>query len=318
MPCGSGNRKPWNSVALAMLLAAVVQVPAAGQIPGAARTRADVEAARFRASVLELVRPRLEAWEDAWRSDAREFAGFYSPAAILAVPGAMPLYGRESLTRFIESSTLVALHTSLLDFEASDRMAYVYGTWASQPGEGEVGATGRHVTVLDNLEGQWLIRSQTFTASALAGSPFPVVPQTEPLPSLAERVDGLGGGRRQPAAVRASTYHEIAAAFAAIRRAWSDDDAGSLSGMMREDALIQWPGRDESAGSISREDLAKALEGFGNLNTVELDFEFSGSLAYLAGRYYVERREGTPLSGNYIAMFRNPGSGWLLRLLVFG
>jgi hypothetical protein len=71
------------------------------------------------------------------------------------------------------------------------------------------------------------------------------------------------------------------------------------------------------SGRVTPADLGNMLSEYGGLATAELDFEYGGALAYLSGRYFVERTSGTPQSGSHMAVFQNLGSGWRIRALLF-
>jgi ketosteroid isomerase-like protein len=310
-------------------------LPSAGveaQIPGGQTVDVDLEAAKFKAFILEQVRPVLESWQDAWRGQGTgSLESHYTADAVLAAPGGVLVGGREPIAQYARSMRLAgrSLSASMLDLDPSEKLACVYGTWAAPGAVGEA-ATGRHVTVLAKIDGQWMIRSQLFSADAAAANPFPGIARPEPLPALATRITpdsttgrksvapmvretqkGISAGRRR-------AYLQLATTMASFRRAWAGGDAKGMTELLHDAARVQFPGLSPIAGDVSREDMDVVLAGYGPLNSVEVDFEMSGSLAWLSGRYYVERPSGGARSGNYIAVFRNRGSGWRIRVLVFG
>ena len=102
-----------------------------------------------------------------------------------------------------------------------------------------------------------------------------------------------------------------------MRRAWGEWNPKALKGLMVDDAWLVLPGEGGTGAALSPAELDKVLPEYGSLNTAEVDFESSGTLAYLSGRYYVQRRSGPAASGVYTAVFQNLGSGWQIRSLVF-
>jgi ketosteroid isomerase-like protein len=324
---------PSRVVAVAVLSGGLLPACLIAQIPGASSVDVDVEAAKFRAYVLEQVRPVMESWEDAWRGENQaSIERHYATDAVLAAPDGSVLGGREQIARFIQSVPVGtrAINASMLDFEPTDRMAYVYGSWSKVQSSNAPAASGRFVTMLLNEDEQWLIRSQLFAADSLSATLLPSNANAEPLPPIAGRIapDASASGntdsrsvqaeqRRRATEIRRSAYSQLTAAFAALRRAWTNDDVKAVTGLMRDDAMLQPPGHGPFVAKEMLDELTRTLTVYGTLNTVELDFELSASLAYLSGRYYIERRVGGPRIGTYIAVFKNGGSGWLIRSLVF-
>jgi ketosteroid isomerase-like protein len=272
----------------------------------------------------------MDSWEGAWRGDAGpSLESFYAPDAVVAVGGSL-VGGSRDLTDFLRTARrgVPALAPSMLDFDASENLAYVYGAWSATPTSGGLGATGRLITVLRKTGGAWRIRSQSFAADSVGEALFPLAEREEALPSVERRV-AVGSKAAEPAMPgkreradsrstrRISVYRDLIATLASVRSAWNADDPEALTALMREDAWVQLPGVQGWAGHASAADLARVLSEYGTLNTVELDFDYGDTLAYLSGRYYVEFESEPARSGSYMAIFQNLGSGWLIRSLTF-
>lgn len=308
---------------LAGLVCALTPSVALAQIPGGSASNSDRWRASFRAAVLSQVRPVMESWQRAWTGqEGASIDEHYSLDAVLAPPGGTLIGGRDQIAEFAKSARgrVAALNASMLDFDASDGLAYLSGTWDAVPADGGVGASGRIVTMLLKSEGTWLIRSQLFAADSLSAPLLPPRVQSGPLPALAQRVASNAGTLNKdyvPRQRRNDAYHELLTMLASVRRAWGEDDVGAIRKLLSDDALIQLPGSDSMSGRVTPADLGNVLGEYGTLNTAELDFEYGGALAYLSGRYFVERTSGTPQSGSYMAVFRNIGSGWTIRALLF-
>jgi len=308
--CGAGR------LLLATVLTLSLPAPLDAQlIPGGKGVDTDLQAAQFMALVLGKVKPLMASWHDAWRGQGEaSIESRYEPAAVLALPGGPILRGRESVAQFAQQARMVTgeLTSSMLDFDAADGMAYHYGSWdARSPSSGEV-ESGRLVTIAHSDGEEWLIRAQLFTPDTLVAL-LPVLQPADPLePLTTERVgSGRSAGRQR------AIHDQLVAMLATLRRAWAAGDAAAVGALLRDDALIQLPAGGPAMGAVAAADLARQLPDYRSLHTVELDFEQSGSIAYLLGRYYTERRAGPPRSGNYIIVFKNSGSGWLIRSLVF-
>lgn len=312
------------------VLGALHSTGLSAQMPGGRSIDFDQERATFRAAILDQVRPVMDSWQGAWRGDAGpSVESFYTPDAVVAVPGCT-VGGNRTIADFARGArrNVAGLSPSMLDFDASDDLAYVYGAWSGTPASGRLGAQGRLVTILRRSGEGWRIRSQLFVADSMSGGVFPEVEQTEPLPSLERRV-AVGPRAAEPVSRerrerpdagtsrRISAYRDLMSTMASLRSAWGADDADQVSSLMREDAWVQLPGAVNWAGRVTAADLGKVLPRFGTLNTAELDFDYGDTLAYMSGRYYVERESGPAESGAYVAVFQNLGSGWLIRSLVF-
>ena len=311
------------------LLLTLLPTAGAAQIPGGRSLSFDQERATFLATMLGQVRPVVDAWEASWRGDRADPVRLYAPDAVVAVRDSM-IGGPRSLEAFARAvrEDVGAPSASMLDFDASDRLAYVYGAWSATSPQRGTTAQGRIVTVLRKDDGDWTIRSQLFSADSAAGGLYAALEQVEPLPSLERRVAvgvramvPVGRGDREKQDLRAvqriSAYHELIGIMAATRMAWSADDTEGLSALMRENAWVQLPGVADWAGHVSVEDLRRVLGDYGELHTAELDFDYGSTMAYLSGKYWAEQGAGAPLTGSYMAVFQKLGSTWLIRSLTF-
>lgn len=313
-----------------MVLCTVLPAGVAAQIPGGRSVNFDRERAAFRATILKQIRPLMDSWQGAWRGDVGPtIESFYAPDAVVEVQDSM-MCGSQTLADFAGAArrNVAGLAPSMLDFDASETLAYVYGAWDATSAGGGERATGRVVTILRKSAGEWVIRSQIFSSDSTGAEFFRPAGQKEPLPSLERRVavgskavvpTKRGDGERQDArsAQRIAVYRDLISRLASFRRAWSDDDAEAVEALMRKDVWVQRPGIADWAGRLESANLVTILSEFGALHTAELDFDSGDTLAYLSGRYYVEQSSGPPRSGSYVAVFQNLGSGWLIRSLVF-
>jgi len=75
---------------------------------------------------------------------------------------------------------------------------------------------------------------------------------------------------------RIAVYRELILALASLRIAWNADDTKALVALMRDDAWVQLPGVGDRAGRATSADLERVLSGYGNLYTVEMDFDYGG------------------------------------------
>jgi len=310
------ERRIVRAVALLVLQCLVPSVLGA-QIPGGKGEDVDLQAAQFRAAVLGEVNPLLASWRDAWsgRGDV-SIESHYADSALLVIPGGTVLRGRRQIGVFAGRARLATggLTTSMLDFDAGDGLAYIYGNWEARPVAGTGMGTGPHITVVMKDRGRWLIRTQVLaSADSPSAGPMHVVTESASMtPLTADRI-GSGSG----AGAHRALYGQLSTTLATLRAAWTSGDASAIEALLRDDALLQLPDGAPSMGGVAAADLAVALPSYRNLHTVELDFQRSGTMAFVVGRYYAERRSGGARTGLYIAIFKNSGGGWLIRALMF-
>jgi uncharacterized protein (TIGR02246 family) len=154
--------------------AAAASAPAAAQVlPVPPAPNLSKERAAYNADILRdynaLVARVQKAWEE---KNADAAARSYSLGATLTFPGAAPVRGRQAIERetqrfFADGGTLLM---SVVDFVASERLAYALGSYALQPmGPGEP-ATGMMAAVMIMESGRWKIHSHLFI-------PTPTAPQ---------------------------------------------------------------------------------------------------------------------------------------------
>lgn len=323
---GARGLAGWVTVLLIVLLPGGL----AAQIPGGRSHNFRGERARFLAAALGQIRPVMDSWAAGWRAEGSPpVEDLYAPDAVVGVQDYF-LGGEQALADFTRTvrDRAGALVPSMLDFDASDGLAYVYGTWSASSPQAGTHIGRRLVTVLRKDEGGWAIRFQMFGADSASAELFGAVEPTEPWPSLERRVavgsrafiPSMPGDRERQdrrSVKRIATYHEVIRALASVRTAWNAGDTDAFAELLREGAMVHPPGGGTWPGTSRPAELKKVLDGYGRLYTVELDFECSGTMTYLSGRYFTETDSGPPLSGNYVAVFQNLGSDWQIRSLLF-
>jgi len=257
----------------------------------------------------------MTAWHAAWRGDrAGDIAGFYAERALLILPDGVPLLGpREIEARLDELLPRIgAARASRLDFDASERLAYLEGTYELDlsPRGGGRAVRGRHVTVAIRDDEGWRIRAQLFFRG-------------EDGATLAD--DGRVGGPLEPDHARRATerrgnwkdyyeetYEEVQRTVAELSRVWSEDDLGTAARFYTRNARLHtpWGERIRGADPIHRW-LQSHLPGAGKVHFAFLDFDASGRLAFAHGRYLLEPAgpggAGGPVVGPYVLVLRIDG-----------
>ncbi|NIP58174.1 MAG: DUF4440 domain-containing protein, partial [Gemmatimonadetes bacterium] len=287
---------------------------AAGQagLPGSDGRRAGLFHAEYDAHVLANLDTLMTAWHAAWRGDrAGDIASFYADRALLILPDGVPLLGpREIEARLAELLPRIgAARASRLDFDASERLAYLEGTYELDlsPRGGGRTVRGRHVTAAIRDDEGWRIRAQLFFHRGEGAT---------------LRDDGRVGGPLEPDHARRATerrrnwkdyyeetYEEVQRTVAELSRVWSEDDLGTAARFYTPDARLHtpWGERIRGADLIHRW-LQSHLPGAGRVHFAFLDFDASGRMAFAHGRYLLERAgsggaEG-PVVGPYVLVLR--------------
>lgn len=300
------------SLSAALLLAvAALPAPASGQagVPGGDGRRAGVFRAEYDAHVLANLDTLMTAWHAAWRGDrAGDLARFYSDRAVLVLPDGVPLLGPGEIEARLGEllPRIGAARAGRLDFEGSERMAYVGGRYElvlSPRGDGR-SVEGRHATLAMREDGEWRIRAQIFFHDGEGA----VLPD-----------DGRVGGPLDPEHARRSAegrgnwqeyyrerYERVSRTVAELSRAWSEDDLAAAAGFYGDEAVLDtpWGQRIRGPDEIHRW-LQSHLPGVGRAHMALLDFDASGRLAFAHGRYLLEPTgagsgSGRPVLGPYL------------------
>ncbi len=290
------------------------QVNDAG-LPGVAATSSNQVRNQFVSMMLGTIRGELDSWGAALRREgSRALSDHYAETAVIAQAGGDLLKGGDAVRSF--GTAVLGLANdgalSMLDFEVSDGVAYVYGAYHFQAARaGTAGSAGRHVTVFRRASGQWRIRIQLF-APTEAGAPYPGL-------SESGAVGAIELGTTESGNVPRDAYIASLTQMAALRRAWAGRDAPAIGRLFERNALLHMPGLEVPArGAAIVDAVRNAMDGFGTLHTVELDFTASGRLAVVVGRYVLEGSGGRSADGRYIATLSRDGTSWRIRSLVFG
>jgi ketosteroid isomerase-like protein len=136
-------------------------------VPGGRATTSGQNLAEYYGEVTERLTELFSAWRSAWAGDRLdELAELYHEEGVLTLPGSDPLWTREGIRQGLEGLLPISgeIQASVLDFDASGRMAYVWGAFSLQILEPD-GRTrtveGSHITVCMRMGRTWVIRSQT-------------------------------------------------------------------------------------------------------------------------------------------------------------
>jgi len=306
-------RRIYVMVSLGFLSSGVLYTPVAAQagVPGGDGRRAEEFRAEYDARVLARIDSVLAGWQRLWRENRPERVGslFYEEA-LLILPDGVPLLGSAEIELRMEEllPRVDEVRTGQSWFEASERLAFVVGAYELElAGDYGGGGTvaGRHVAVLMRRDDQWRIRSQIF----FPGSEGPYLPD-----------DGSVGGPLDPDHARRSledrgnwqeyyeeTFERAGRTLGEIARAWREGEVGTATELYAEDAVLWGPEGEELQGreEIGRW-LIRELPRTEEVHMAFLDFDASGRLAVLHGRYLLGRRGagGGSVVGPYILLLR--------------
>ena len=291
---------------------------AAQLIPGG-RT-VDVAGLRgeFYSQMVAKVNEVMDSWQSTW-VDGREvpLQELYTQQASLLQPGGLPLKGRTSIEGFSQAAFPLAsaLRTGMADLEACEGFAYFSGYYAIDPSGANRGtSTGRLFSVMQKEGGDWLLRHQFFLPDSGA-VPFPGILPANLLEPLTNRE--VQAGNRGPS--RFAAFGDAEYILMAFRDAWKRGDAADAASFLSEDAWVQLPNETGNrADLLSMEGrLREAMATFGEILSVELDFDRRDRLSFTFGRYHAEGASGPDKPGHFLMLLRNAGDGWLIRTLVF-
>lgn len=164
-----------RSVLLTLAWAGISAVPLSAQsgarnpgAPGGDGRGADSFLAEYYAEVLQRTDELTTRWRRAWREDdLRDLMDLYLDDVQLLFSDQGAFAGKAAVQGFFEREldALGEIQFSLLDFDASGRMAYMSGPFQldRQRADGvRERVTGRYVFVLLNRQRTWRIRSQYF------------------------------------------------------------------------------------------------------------------------------------------------------------
>lgn len=138
--------------------------------------------AEYYAEVLERAEELTTEWRRAWREDdLPALSELYLEDAQIVFSDAPTIDGEAAIRAFFvaELPRLGEIQTSLTDFDASGRMAYLYGPFQldrRRPDGTMERISGRYLTILLNRQRTWSIRSQFFS---LEGPPQALPPSLD-------------------------------------------------------------------------------------------------------------------------------------------
>lgn len=105
----------------------------------------------------------LAKWRDSWhRDDLAEALESFSEETLLVLPGEEPRFGLTSIRRRLSDllPAIGALHTTILDFEASGGMSFAYGRYFCECRRDHGGdVLGHYLSVLTADGSDWRIRT---------------------------------------------------------------------------------------------------------------------------------------------------------------
>lgn len=282
-------------------------------LPGVGGSSSDDLRTPFAALVLGAVRTELDSWSTAVRGQsARPLDDHYSAVASIVQADGPFLKGATATGEFADAlrSRVDDGFLSLLDVDVSDGIAYIHGAYQFRSADGrDAASSGRHVTIYRRENGAWKIRTQLFHSDAPA-RPFPGLPAS-PDPDAIEL--GLTEGGEIPRAA----FLAAVTTLASITRAWTANDATGIAASFGRNALLHLPGEAAPVrGAAIEGGLRAALDRYGELSTLELDFTASGRLAVMVGRHSLAAPGEEGHGGHYILILAREGQTWRIRSFV--
>jgi ketosteroid isomerase-like protein len=272
----------------------------------------------FYNQMVDKVNEVMDSWQGAWRKTGEErVPDHYFREATLLQPGGLPLRGREAIEAFSDAALPLtsAIRTGMQDLEACEGFAYLSGYYAADPRSGGLGSnSGRHFTVIEEEGGDWLIRAQLFLPDS-GTVDFPEVITPELLEPLTN--DKVRSGRR--GASRFAAYGDAEFVLMAFRDAWHRGDVPDAASFFSEDAWVRLP--HETGNMMGHltlsERLQEGMDLYGDILTVELDFDRRDRLSFTFGRFHAEGVDRPDRPGHYFMLLKNEGYGWKIRSLAF-
>lgn len=135
-------------------------------VPGAPAIDWDRSRAEYTQEMLGEYNELITKWRENFEvGRAPKSADHYAEGALLIINGQAPVQGRDSIRSYFDGidETVVEIRTGLLDFVASDNLAFASGPLVYRFRD-ETGAirshTGHHVTIVTREGRRWRIRTQ--------------------------------------------------------------------------------------------------------------------------------------------------------------
>jgi len=132
---------------------------------------------------------------------------------------------------------------------------------------------------------------------------------------------GFAGGRNM-----AEFYGEVTARtaelFAVWRERWVEDNPQALAELYSPDAMLYLPDRSPifTSGMIA-EAFAELLPETGEIQAGMLDFDASGKIAYIFGKFTLDFRDANgvrhQITGDHITVAKREGRDWKIRSQMF-
>lgn len=296
-------------------------------VPGGDPASGDRMRAEFRAHVLAGTDTLMRAWSDAWRrDDAEAVAGRYLDDAVVVLPGGDVLVGRDAIRRSLERGLgrVGEIQAGRGDFDASERLAYLAGPARFVVGD-VAGARspswGSHVTIGFRSDEGWRIRLQLFRLREGQES-VPISGPDGPL-VRPERPDAATLDRGAAAPYFRRTYAAVTRAVGELAVTWQDGDLRGLRELFTRRGRLRssLDGEDYAGEEALARHLPELATLGGAVHLAVLDFDASGRMAVVYGRYLAEAVRGAggdDLTGPYVLVYRLDGDEPRIRALVLG
>lgn len=298
---------------LGFLAAPAGSLSAQSGVPGGDPRDGDRMRAEFYAHVLARTDTLMRRWSAAWRSDdAAAAAGLYAENAVLVLPDGRLVVGRDMIGRSLEEGLprMGEIQAGRRDFDASERMAYMAGPARFETGgmiSARSASRGSHATVAIRTDDGWRIRLQLFQLRPGAES----LPLSAPGRGVVtpDRPDAVIDGRGPARPYYERTFAAVTRAVGDLSVAWQDGDLHRARSLYGPDALLHSPldGEDYVGASAVAGHLPGLVSRGGQVHMAVLDFDASGRMAVVYGRYLVERARGADrenLTGPYVLVYR--------------
>lgn len=307
----------------------------AQDVPGGGKPPPGYMRLEYLAYVRESLDSLEAAWTAAWRmADASALGKSYAEDALLVPGGGAPLAGREKIVQHFGGalSTAGPITIGMIDFAASDNIAYEFGSFRflnPAVDAHETTVFGHHVVVTMRYGRDWRIRAQLLLPTS--GQPSddwsgkqtvtaqPV--STQQFLKLAQQCRARSASRRGVACRRAYRFERVLghvnAMHAEWRDAWRRDDVNSAAAVFAEEGFLLLPDEQPLMGREAiKSRLDVLLPGVRGLHSSVLDFAESGRMAYAYGRYFCQCGPGNDVLGHYISVHEEEAGNWRFRALI--